>query len=239
MNWQGDWYDLCFVDASVQPDKFASLVSSFDQCGQCRLVENKRVSIVYHDLWHPPWLFHNLKTNQTLAVNTKDNWGTDHEKFFPDWAVYAPAGGSRIKRICTISFAPTERAVDLLPKGPLREMALLLDKIIGIPKEDEGTFHATPRLRGEAELAWGNLMLRPWAMGVPKNSREDVDKGLKKWAKGSPIYRQQYTQLLKLYPRALQSLTVYYQRYFNQSFKNARQLASISLDTAYRSNFKF
>jgi len=126
-----------------------------------------------------------------------------------------------------------------LPDGPLRELAKLLDKIIGIPKEDEGTFRATPRLRGEAAIAWANLALRPWALAEPANTKVEVEAGLKTWAKGSPIYKQQYAQLKSLYPQAEKSLANYYQTNGRMAPAAAARLAKSSLETAYRSNFKF
>ena len=238
MNWQGDWYGLYLVDAKMPPNKLQDFVTGLIERSQTEMQEVPGATLIYHNLWHQPFLFHNSKTNQIVAVDTKTAWlsGT---KFFPDWAVYVAAGGARVKRIGTITFTPTARAVDLLPKGALRELADVLDKIIGTPSQSEGTFQATPRLRGEAQIAWGNLMLRPWALAAPKNSREDVELGLKRWQKGSPVYKQQYQQLHHLYPQALESLTSYYQRHFNKSFNAAHELAVKSLDIAYRSNFKF
>ncbi|MBS1992200.1 MAG: hypothetical protein JSS83_16875 [Cyanobacteria bacterium SZAS LIN-3] len=239
MNWQGDWYDLYFVNADLPLDRMESIVNDAQKESQAESTSIPEGSVIYRNLWHRPWFFYNKQSKNFIAVNVQSNWLSRDNNFFPDWKIYAPDGGSKVKLIGTIKFAPNMDAFKLLPRGPLRELALLLDKIIGIPKGDEGTFQATPRLKADAAFAWANLIIRPWAMAEPSNSLNEVEAGLKRWSKGSPVYKKQYAQLKALYPMALQSLTEYYQTSGKLPPAAARKLATKALDRAYRSNFKF
>ena len=196
-------------------------------------------TLIYRNLWHRPWLYRNPQSGQIIAVNPLADWGNAKSGALPEWAIYGPADGSKVKLLGTIRFCPKVEPLKLLPAGPLREMAVVLDKIIGIPKDDEGTFRATPRLRSEAALAWTNLLLRPWAMAEPSNSRAEVETGLKRWSKGSPAFAQQYAKLKSLYPQAEKALTNYYQTSGHMAPAAAAHLAKESLEIAYRSNFKF
>lgn len=238
MNWQGDWFDLYCVDANMPVNKVEALVNESGDSGQ---VENKKMAgayIVYRNLWHRPWLFRNPTNKHVVAVNPRSDWPLK-EKVIPDWAIYRASASGQAELIGIIRFSAEAKPLALLPNGPLHEMFALLDNIIGIPSQSEGTLQPTARLRGETRVAVGNLMLRPWALGQPKNSKEEVEKGLQRWSKGSVVYRKQYEQLKLLYPRALDALTVYYQKTFKEPPAKARALAVRSLDLAYRSHFTF
>lgn len=239
MNWQGDWFDVYCVEANMPVDKIEALVKESFHSGQ---VENKKMAgayIVYRDLWHRPWLFRNPANKHVVAVNPRSDWLQRNEKVIPDWAIYRASAPGQVELVGIIRFSPESKPLALLPRGPLRDMFALLDNIIGIPSQSEGTLQPTARLRGETRVVLGNLMLRPWALGQPANSKEEVEKGLKRWSKGSAVYRQQYEQLKRLYPRALDALTVYYQKTFKEPPAKARALATRNLDLAYRSHFTF
>lgn len=239
MNWEGDWYDLCSVRSDMPVEKFHDFIAALSDKGQTQLKKVDQGYVIYCNYWQRPWLFYNKTSKLVMAVDPKASWSQSNNKVLSDWAIYVPDSKLGARCIGTISFCPTGRGISLLPKGSLRELSVLLDKIIGIPSQDEGTFRATPRLRSKAANAWCNLMLRPWAIEEPRNSAMDIETGLKKWAKGSPVYKQQYAQLKVLYPKALDALTVYYQSYFHKSPNDARKLATKSLDLAYRNNFSF
>lgn len=239
MSWRGAWCDLYCVDARIPADKTETGVQDSDDSGQ---EENKKIHgayIIYRDLWHRPWLFRNPANKHVVAVNPRSEWLQRNEKVIPDWAIYRASAPGQVELVGIIRFSPEAEPLALLPRGPLREMFALLDNIIGIPSQSEGTLQPTARLRGETRVAVGNLMLRPWVLGQPKNNREEVEKGLKRWSKGSAVYRQQYEQLKRLYPRALDALTVYYQKTFKEPPAKARALATRNLDLAYRSHFNF
>ena len=239
MNWQGDWFDVYCVEANMPVDKIQALVNKSGDSGQ---VENKKMAgayIIYRDLWHRPWLFRNGTNKHVVAVNPRSEWLQENEKVIPDWAIYRASAPGQVELVGIIRFSPESEPLALLPRGPLRDMFSLLDNIIGIPSQSEGTFRQTARLRGETRVVVGNLMLRPWALGQPDNSKEEVEKGLKRWSKGNAVYRQQYEQLKRLYPRALDALTVYYQKTFKEPPAKARALAVKALDLAYRSHFCF
>lgn len=239
MNWEGDWFDLFVVEDKMPVTSLHDYVAEALKQPQTELKYENGVYIIYRNLWHRPWLFYNAATKHMIAVNTQASWSTQPERVLSDWAIYMPDGNGKTKCVGTINFCPRGNGFALLPKGPLRDLALLLDKIIGIPSQEEGSMRPTPRLRNAAALCWCNLMLRPWAIEKPGNSAIEIETGLKKWAKGSPVYKQQYAQLKVLYPKALDALTVYYQSHFHKSPNEARKLATKSLDLAYRNNFSF
>ncbi|MBZ0189705.1 MAG: hypothetical protein K8F91_25895 [Candidatus Obscuribacterales bacterium] len=104
--------------------------------------------------------------------------------------------------------------------------------IIGKPKDSEGTYQATSRLRLSATNTWGNVLCRPWAIEEPHNTRQEVDQGLVTWSKGSPTYRQQHQRLKLLYPKAVAALTKYYASVLKYDHKKAVLQADSSIDLA-------
>jgi hypothetical protein len=141
---------------------------------------------------------------------------------------------------CRIAFGPPAKdATTLLPAGSLRLLAGLLDAIVGIPSQSEGTLNPTRRNRVAAANGWMNLALRPWAMPEPNNTTAEVKAGLKRWSKGSAAYRAQYRRFEALYPRALRTLTSHYRVLLNKSSREAAALAKQSLDRAIGMHFTF
>jgi hypothetical protein len=121
----------------------------------------------------------------------------------------------------------------------LRQLAVLLDAIVGIPSQSEGTFNATGRNRVAAANGWMNLVLRPWAMPEPYNTAAEVKAGLKHWSTARAAYRAEYRRFQALYPRALRILASHYRASLNKSPHEAAALARQSLDRAIGLHFTF
>jgi len=189
---------------------------------------------VTRDTWQKPWILRNKATGKFIAIDTQHP-----AEAMSDWDVYAPNKDGKGKIICKIRFkTPSKNASSLLPKGPLSQIAVLLDKIIGIPKEDEGTMHPTDRLKNDVQKMWGNLLFRPWALSQPDATKAQVDKHLKKWQKGARAFHDQYVQLQTLYPQAQAALTQYYEEVLGKPHEAAQKMATKNLDIAYRSHFR-
>ena len=232
-SWQGDMHDLLSVDAKADVNKLIGSLASLDISdgrnlpADCKLVTSGN--------WNCPWL-----------VGGKDATGIEAIELghpvvvLSDWAVYTVTANGAVKKVAVVKFRPTaERVATLIPNGSLKKLYFLLDKIIGVPAEDEGTYGATSRVRVTAAHAWGNLIYRPWAMEDPHNSRAEVDAGLKKWSSGAAAYKNQYQELLKLYPLAEAQLAQHYQKNLGKSEKEARGLAHSALDQTMRLHFVF
>ncbi len=231
-NWAGDWFNILLLTSKDSPQEIFKKLDNIET-GPEDLP--KGYVTVTRDTWQRPWILKNPATGKFFAFDTQHP-----ADFLADWDVYAPTREGKGKIICKIRFKPSAKdAVSLLPKGPLAQIGILLDKIIGKPKTDEGTFHATDRLRIEVEQMWGNVLFRPWAIAEPKNSRSAVDRYLKRWAHGSGTYRMQYAKLQALYPQALAALAQYYEKGLSKSHPEAQKMAAKNLDLAYRSHFKF
>ncbi|MBX9939822.1 MAG: hypothetical protein K2Y32_11240 [Candidatus Obscuribacterales bacterium] len=236
-SWRGYVYSLYCANAQIPTDKIDLAT------GQEELKKTDDGYIIYQALWHQPLLFRNAKTKKIVAVNTQADWlksaGERKNQVIFDWKIYEATGPGQVKEIGTIKFASKGDAFQILPKGPLRKMGMLLDEIIGVPSGNEGTLQSTLHQHGNAQLALANLILRPWGLGKPDNTRKEVDQGLKSWSKGSPIYRKQFEELKSLYPQALDALSVHYQKAFKLNQKEARSLATKYLDIAFRKCFRF
>jgi hypothetical protein len=230
MNWQGDWHALFVASAALEGEKLAKALS--DAKGKDASADGMKV--VFKDAWQQPWLVRDPQTNAIVAIDTQHP-----AEFLPRWTVYMLAKGTAVPA-CHIAFGPpAKNAVKLLPAGPLRQLAGLLDDIIGIPSYSEGTYNATARVRLAAANAWINLALRPWAMGAPYNTPAEVKAGLKHWSKGHATYRAQYRRFNALYPRALRALATHYRVSLKKQPREARTLAKKSLDRAIGMNFTF
>jgi hypothetical protein len=229
---QNDAYDLLVIRSKESPEKNLDRLSNTD-FGQNTFPPN--VKVVTTESYNCPWIFHNGKDNHTVAIDTQQVW-----LCLSDWLIYTKAKDGSARLIGKIAFKPEgKNSKRLLPKGPLYDMAILLDQIIGIPKNDEGTLQPTAGLRLQASHMWGNLIYRPWAMEKPKNSRKEVEAGLKRWRKGSPVYKEQYERLWRLYPQANDQLTNYYETAFHLPHERAAGLGKKNMDLALRSNFNY
>ncbi|MBI1269217.1 hypothetical protein GC174_02160 [bacterium] len=232
-SWQGDMHDLLSVDAKADVNKLIGTLASLDISDGKNLPSDCK--LVTSGDWNCPWL-----------VGGKDASGIDAIELghpvvvLSDWAVYSVTANGAIKKVAVVKFRPpAEKVATLIPDGSLKKLYFLLDKIIGVPAEDEGTYGATSRVRVTAAHAWGNLVYRPWAMEVPHNTRAQVDAGLKKWSSGAAAYKSQYQELLKLYPLAEAQLARHYRESLGKSEKDARNLAHSALDKTLRLHFVF
>ncbi|MBV8837591.1 MAG: hypothetical protein JO000_13700 [Alphaproteobacteria bacterium] len=225
MNWQGDFFGLAVVDAALDADHAAD-----------RLADEKKdkAKRVYQDAWQAPWLIRDAQTQEIVAIDTQPP-----ANFLADWIVYRIANG-KPELACRIAFRPAaKRAADLLPAGALRELAALLDDVLGVPAQDEGTLQPTARIRVAAAQAWANLALRPWALEEPYNSQKEIAYGLKGWTKRSPVYRARYQRLQALLPKAENELAAYYQTALAKSAQEAVALAKQALPRAVGASFVF
>jgi len=225
MNWQGDWYGLYVADAKLGADKLADLLAADKVEG---------ASIVFDRAWQQPWLVRDPQSLQIVGIDTQHP-----AEFLADWIVTRIADGAPAKA-CRIAFRPpVETAPELLPAGPLRELAALLDEIVGVPAQDEGTFNATGRIRVAATQAWANAALRPWATESPYNSQAEIENGLKAWSRKSATFGAQYRRMNALYPRALAALEAHYRTALGKPPREAAPLAKQSLDRAVGAHFVF
>jgi hypothetical protein len=230
MNWQGDWHALFLADAAPMGEKLAAALGE----AKGKDAKTDGVKVVFKDAWQQPWLVRDAQTNQVVAIDTQHP-----ADFLARWTVYAAVKGAAVTA-CHIAFGPPANdATRLLPAGPLRQLAALLDTIVGIPSQSEGTFNASGRNRVAAANGWMNLALRPWAMPKPTNTAAEVEAGLKRWSKGHEVYRGEYRRFQALYPRALRVLASHYRVSLNKSPRAAAALAKQSLDRAIGMHFTF
>jgi hypothetical protein len=230
MNWQGDWHALFLADTTLEGDKLAAALGA----AKGKDAKTDGVNVVFKEAWQQPWLVRDPQTNQVVAIDTQHP-----ADFLAPWIVYAAAKGAAAPA-CHIAFGPPAKdAARLLPAGPLRQLAALLDAIVGIPAQSEGTFNATGRNRLAATGGWMNLALRPWAMPVPDNTPAEVEAGLKRWSRGHAAYRAEYRRYQALHPQALRALASYYRAALKKSPRAAAALAKQSLDRAIGMHFTF
>lgn len=233
MNWKGDMFDTMVVKSEDDQDQVRGMLAQFNP-SEGNLPSG--VHIIGKDNWQQPWILRNSSNEHLMLVDPQHP-----ADFFADWLVYKPDKTGSATCICKIAFKPkSDNAFKLIPQGPLRELALLLDDIIGHPNPDtEGTMRQTDRLRTYVQNMWGNVLYRPQALIEPSSNRLKVEQGLKRWATGSRVYQQQYARLHELYPKALQQLTQYEEQFTHLSHVKAASQAAKYLDIAYRSNFQF
>jgi hypothetical protein len=228
MNWQGDWHALFLANVALEGEKLAAALAA------AKDAKADGVKVVFKDAWQQPWLLRDPQTSQIVAIDTQHP-----ADFLARWTVYAAAKGAAVP-VCRIAFGPPAKdATKLLPAGPLRQLAVLLDAIVGIPSQSEGTFNASGRNRVAAANGWMNLALRPWAMPEPYNTAIEVQAGLKRWSKGHAAYRVEYRRYQALYPRALWALASHYRVTLKKSRYDAKVLAKASLDRAIGMHFTF
>jgi hypothetical protein len=230
MNWQGDWHALFLANAAPEREKLAAALAD----AKGRDAKTDGVKVVFKDAWQQPWLVRDAQTSQVLAIDTQHP-----ADFLAHWIVYAAVKGAAVP-VCQIAFGPPAKdATRLLPAGPLRQLAALLDTIVGIPSQSEGTFNASGRNRVAAANGWMNLVLRPWAMPEPYNTAAEVEAGLKRWSTGHAVYRAEYRRFRTLHSKALRALASHYRVTLKKSPRAAAALAKQSLDRAVGMQFTF
>lgn len=230
-NWQGDMFAAVITNSTESADE---IFKKLDKCS-FNSEEKNIFKPIFVETWQRPWIFRNPKDEKFIAVDTQHPGG-----FLEDWDVYVANPDASRKLICKIRFRPPgENVMLLMPKGPIREIAQLLDNIVGQPRKNEGTLHSTDRVRIEAKRTWANVLFRPWARSSnEKPSKVAVDKHLKRWSKGAPAYRAQYAKLQALYPKAQAALAQYYEDRFKKPRAECVKMATAQLELAYRSNFQ-
>lgn len=227
MNWQGDFFGLYLTDASRDADRTADLLAGEAKTGA-------KATQLFKDSWQAPWLIRDPASGEVVALDTQHP-----AEFLADWIVYRNAEG-KAEAACRIAFRPpVKHASELLPAGALRTLATLLDDIVGIPSQDEGTLQPTARIRVAAKRALANAALRPWALEEPYNSEKEIADGLQEWTKRSPVYRARYRRLQALRPPALRALAAHYRGTLAKSPSEAAALAQQALARVVGAHFVF
>ena len=222
--WRGDMYSLFAVAEQTRPDEFLNEIRGKST--------TRRFSAIISDSWRPPLILREKQSKHFWFIDVGQPY-----QFLADWQVYV-VEPSEIKNRCSVQFRPNvKRAVALLPM-PVRELAWLMDQTIG-RGENEGTLQPTARLRLDVEHTWANAALRPWVSGIPYNTREEVDAGLKSWSQTGKSYRKVYQAIERQYPVAEKSLAAYYQQHFGLPSSEAMELSAYILNIVLRSHYAF
>lgn len=230
-SWRGDVHSLVRVPESLSKDETVSVLQNFRTSNSSNTSENKGSLELLNDSWTGPWIVE--KDGKTCGIDTGHPANP-----LGAWSVYSINGSA--DPVATLAFRPqTDKTMNLIPAGPLREIAKLLDDIVGIPKADQGTLNANGRVHADVRYMWMNLVYRPWAMGTAYNTRANVERGLLRWSKGSKVYKQQYAKLKTLYPQAEAQLAQHYKNCFGWSDAIAKKSAKAWMDSIYRGHFVF
>ncbi|MBI2726087.1 MAG: hypothetical protein HYX42_07540 [Polaromonas sp.] len=221
--WRGDEYAVRLVPVTLTTDEYFSTTN--------RRAGSKLTTLI-DGTWRAPLIFQNRTTNNLWLVYVGEPY-----MFSPDWVVYLPIDG-QLQEVCKVQFRPDVRHAALLLPGSVQRLATLLDKSIG-NGENEGTLRPTARLRINVSQAWANAALRPWAMGTPYNSREEVDMGLFAWAQRDKVSRKTYAEIQAQYKIAEKALQAYYRKQFNIPAAESQSTARSALDAAFRTHYVF
>jgi len=222
--WRGDTYSLYAVGEKYKPEELLTATSESQS-------SSKFIPIL-SDVWRPPLIFRNKQSGDFWFIYVGEPY-----QFLADWQVYdcGPAG---VKPVCSIQFRPTVKDAKGLLPPPVRRLEVLLDETMGEGK-NEGTLQQTAHLRIDVEKTWANIILRPWALNEPYNTRKEVDDGLKDWSRNGPSERKHYRRIQQQYPKAARSLAEYYQKTFGLMPRKAKIQSSYALDIALRSHYAF
>lgn len=224
VGWRGDMYSIYAIGEELKPEEFLAATG--------RNQNDPKFTPVISNMWRPPLVFLEKQSGDCWFIYVGEPY-----QFLADWQVYN-SGPTGVKSVCSIQFRPAvDNAKDLLPP-PVRELAVLLDETMGQGK-DEGTLRPTARLKIDVQTTWANVILRPWALREPYNTREEVNDGLKNWSCKGPSYLRHYQYIQQQYPKAERSLAEYYQTNFGLSPEKARIQSAYALDIAFRSHFAF
>jgi len=222
--WRGDTYAAYAVSESVTPAEFLA--------GTGEQIANPRIVPTISDSWTPPLVFRDKSTEEVWFIDV----GQPYE-FLADWRIYSISStGARSE--CTLEFRPrVKKATELLPPS-VRQLARLLDQTMGSGKND-GTLQSTAGLRNAASQTWANAALRPWTVGIPYNTRSEVDAGLRSWSQISPSHLRVYQAIQRQYPLATRSLAKYYETRFKRTAAQASASATFVMDVAFRAHYTF
>lgn len=226
-SWRGDMHAL-----NVAPDNLSQedIISVLRVGGAPEPQDTKGVRVLFGESWSGPWIAE--KGGTTCGIDT----GHPAEPL-GNWNVYRIG---KDESVATIAFHPQVKNTNsLIPKGPLSEIASLLDSIVGIPKEWQGTLNANGRIHSDVRYLWMDLVYRPWSLGTAYNTRANVERNLIKWSKGSKVYKQQYNRLKVLYPQAEAQLYQHYKTCFGWSDAKCKEGAKRWMDSIYRAHFIF
>lgn len=227
-SWRGDMRSLIRVPENLSQEEIFSVLRP---SGGEEVSDKKGAEEIFVDSWSGPWIAE--KDGVSCGINTNHP-----AEPLGDWAVYGLKGNTDL--VARIAFRPDVKdTTTLIPDGPLREIAKLLDSIIGIPSTDQGTLNANGRLHADVKYLWMDLVYRPWTMGTAYNTRARVERGLKTWSKGSKAYKAQYDRLKVLYPQAEAQLVQHYKTRFGFSDAKCKEGAKRWMDSIYRAHFVF
>ena len=219
--WRGDAYAVRSVPSDLTTSDYFSARNRQGGGGLTALIDGG---------WRAPLVFQSKNAEKLWLVYV----GEPHV-FSPNWVVYLPVAG-QLQETCKVQFRPhVKHAISLLP-SPVQRLATLLDQTIGTGGND-GSLQPTARLKIKVDQAWANAALRPWAMGTPDNSREEVDAGLSKWAENRQANKAARAEIQVQYRIAEEALTAYYKRRFNMSKVESKSTAEHVLDTALRTHY--
>ena len=224
--WRGFQYNLFALNEKVSVKEFLEKLVDRTQ------YKSENIQFIMGG-WRPPLIFENNYTKCLWIIDL----GCIYDSL-ADWKVFSIEEGS-IKQCCRIHFRPEDKKVLSLLPQEVGRLDMLLNKTIGNGRE-EGTLQPTTRwLIPEIKYTLANLAMRPWTLKGSVNSREQVDKGLKKWACKSKFNKKIYEDILQQYLKSQLALAQYYQSNFGKSSEDAQVMAKNFLDIMFRSHYHF
>jgi len=223
-SWRGDRYSIYLLDSTTPPD---ALLADVER------ERGRGFSPVLDEQWTPPLVLSDVRSGAVWFINPGEPY-----LFLPEWRIHTVEKGT-LRSPCVVAFRPEMKtALSLMPE-PVRRLAASLDDALG-PGEGEGTLQPTARIRVTVAQAWANASLRPWALSDHVyNTREQVEEGLREWARGSSRRMAAYRAIQREYPTAELALAIYYERRFKLPSRQARERASHVADHMLRSYFVF
>lgn len=223
--WRGDAYAVRLIPIKISPADYFSNVAP-------QRTSASHLTTLINEGWRAPLFFQEKSTNHLWFIYLGEPYN-----FSPSWIIYLLKNDQE-QKTCEVRFRPdVPNAALLLPK-PVQRLATLLDRSIG-SGEGEGTLQPTARIRIDVQQAWSNAALRPWAMGTPYNSHEEVDIGLSEWAEINTANKVIHMKIQAQYKIAQRALETYYGSYFKMSTIDSRTMAKTTLDITYRTHYIF
>ncbi|MBK9774437.1 MAG: hypothetical protein IPP57_27040 [Candidatus Obscuribacter sp.] len=220
-----EYYDLTLVNGTE------ALGPLFSQLESTKGIASSQV--LCNHSWLSPWIYKSASTNQVFAITTGNQ-----AKCLDNWQIYQIDSTGKATNIGTIGFMPEfAHTFDVIPKGPLKQMALVLDQMIGPASPDNGGFNPPARLKTRIRHMWANLLYRPQAMEQPPDTKAAINLAISKWSQESSSNFAQARKLNALYPAALKQLTEYYLSKQQLGAQEAKTLANKNLDLAFRTHF--
>jgi hypothetical protein len=224
--WRGSQYALFVVKDDVTPDELA--------VGDTTSTQRPAFAPLIGEGWRPPLIMQENSSGQIWAIDV----GAP-STFLSDWKIYS-IGAAGAEQSCTIHFRPVAETAEALLPVSVRKLAKRLDGTLG-SGQNEGTLNQTGRIRMEVGHMWANIAMRPWAAlkAQSYNDRDQVEAGLKKWARSAKSFGKIYQEISKQYPNAEDALARYYKARFHKKTDEARSVAKQALDIAFKSYFVF